>query len=125
MSLVGGAASTILMPAVHSILNEPSQIFFFRTRGPKETNPPREMVEDHWKKFEVEFRVIDGWLKRTGESQKFIAGDALSYVDIELAARVMFIKKVLDVDGSDRWKRVQGWHGEQWAKLVANFQQYE
>jgi len=125
MSIVGGAASTILMPAVHSILNEPSQIFFFRTRGLKQTKPPQEMVEEHWKKLEEAFGVIDRWLKRNGESQKFIAGDAISYVDVALAARVMFIKRVLDVDGSNGWERIQGWHGGRWAGLVADFQQYE
>ena len=133
--LANGAANAIIMPATHKILNEASQSYFYRTKGIEELRLSEEKIDEQWKMFEAGMGVIEGWLKNNGEGQEFIAGDAITYGDIALAARILWYKKVLDDRTLDRsnessneskeWQRIQGWHGGRWAKLVADFKRYE
>ena len=123
-----GVLGRIVMPATHTILNEASQEYFYRTKGIDKLRIPEHELDDHWKKLEVEMGIIDDWLKRNGEGQKFIAGDSITYVDIHLTARLLWMKKVLDgkkAQGSNGWDIIKEWHGGRWARMVAEFEQYE
>jgi len=125
------ALGSIIMPASYDILNEASQSYFYRTKGIEGLKLPEEKMDEQWKKLEAEMGIIDGWLKRNVEGQKFVTGGSISYADIHLVARLLWIKKVFEgkkAQGSkesDGWDIVKGWHGGRWAKLVAEFKQYE
>jgi len=130
------AMRRLIMPATYEILREESQSYFYRTKGIEELRLPEDKVDMQWKMFEAGLGVVDGWLKKNGEGQKFVAGHSISYADITLAARLLRVKKVFDgkkaLDGnshgsteSKEWELVQGWHGGRWARLVAEFKQYE
>ena len=126
----GGPALNFIMPATHTILNEASQGYFYRNKGILALKLPEDKVDEQWKKFEAGMGVIDGWLQCNAEGQKFIAGDAITFADIALAAWVLWHKKVFNGNNQGRgeskeWERIEGWHGGRWAKLVANFEQYE
>jgi glutathione S-transferase len=123
-----GALVRIVKPATHTILNEASQEYFYRTKGIDKFRIPEHELDDHWKKLEVEMGIIDDWLKRNGEGQKFIAGDSIAYIDIHLTARLIRTKKVLESKAQGRsngWDIIKEWHGGRWARMVAEFEQYE
>jgi len=110
------------MPATHKILNEPSQVYFYHTRNLGSINLTQEEMKEQWKKFESGWGVIEGWLKMNEEGQKYMVGDKISFVDIVLASFLLWFKRCFDVDD---WKKIEGWHGGRWAKLLADFKQYE
>jgi hypothetical protein len=116
------ALGRIIMPATHTILNEASQGYFHRTKGIDKLRLPEDKLDDHWKKLEIEMGIIDDWLKRNGEGQKFITGDSIAYVDIHLTSRLLWMKKVLESNG---WDLIKEWDGGRWAGMVAEFEQYE
>jgi glutathione S-transferase len=131
---VGSVLATlgrIIMPATHTILNEASQGYFHRTKGIDKLRIPEDKLDEHWKKFEAEMGIIDDWLKRNGEGQKFITGDSITYADIHLTARLLWIKKVLEGQKEqgdeigNGWDLIKEWHGGRWAGIVAEFEQYE
>jgi glutathione S-transferase len=121
--LMAGAFAPITLPATHSILNEESQDYFYRTKGIEKVKLREDQMDEQWRKFEATLGVIDGWLKMNDDGQKFISGDSISYVAISLAARIMWMKKVLN--GNKGWERIREWHGGRWARLIAEFEQYE
>jgi glutathione S-transferase len=129
-------SNRIIMPASCEILNEASRSYFYRTRNIEGLKIPEDRMDEEWKRFEAGMGEIDKWFKKNGKEQKYVAGNTISYADIVLAARLLWIKKaydgkrVLDRDTQGRreskeWEYIQGWHGGRWAKLVAEFQQYE
>jgi glutathione S-transferase len=126
-----GALLGIIMPATHKILNEGSQEYFYRTKGIEKLTLPEDQLDDQWKKLEAEMGIIDNWLKWNGEGQKFITGDSIAFVDIFLTSYLIYVKKVLEgrkAQGGregDGWDRIKEWHGGRWARMVAEFEQYE
>jgi glutathione S-transferase len=120
LAALGVAEYAIMLPATHKIINAASQEFFWRTKGMAQLN----LEEDNWKKLEDGLGTVDGWLKRKEETQKYIAGDAISFADISLAARLLWPKKVFG-EKSEEWQRISGWHGGRWGGLVEALKEFE
>lgn len=116
------ASQAIVKPATHKILNTASQEYFWRTKGIGEMDPSRSKI-DQWKQFEDGIGSVDGWLKEN-EGQKYVAGGTISFADVMLAARLLWIKKVFG-DGGDEWQTVRSWHGGRWGALIDDLKQYE
>ena len=77
----------------------------------------------HWEGLEKAMGVVKGWLEVDGQERKFFMGDAPTFADMVVGARLMWMKTVLGED-SDEWKTVEKWHGGRWAQLLDDLQPY-
>lgn len=112
-----------MYPETHRSLNAASQEYFYRTKRVANFGAPGPKVED-WKRYKDAMGVIEGWLKKNGENQKYVAGNSITYADIMLAARLQRVRKVFGED-SEEWKGIQEWHQGRWGALIGDFKQYE
>ncbi|KAL4077576.1 hypothetical protein J3A83DRAFT_1617635 [Scleroderma citrinum] len=69
--------------------------------------------DQHWSAMEKAFTVTKTWYDQTGS--KWFMGSTFSYIDVLSAARLFWFKQVLH---DDEWKRLAGWHGGQWERLL-------
>ncbi|KAI0334079.1 hypothetical protein GY45DRAFT_1296000 [Cubamyces sp. BRFM 1775] len=118
----------IVMPVAHQLLNDASKAHFKQHRemilggNMEEWSPLGSSVRaEQFKQLEKGFGQVAQWLDAGGKQRKYFMGDDITFVDIALAARLLWMKRVLG-DDSDEWKSVENWHGGRWARLVAAFE---
>jgi glutathione S-transferase len=116
----------IVLPVTCTILNPVSAAYYRITRearyGKKleELSLPGPQREEHWKSVQNGFGAVAPLL----EGKKFVLGDTISFADVTIVSRVLFIKRLLGAQ-SPEWKAIEGWNGGMWAAHVAKFAEYE
>lgn len=108
-------------------LNEPSYEYFRRTREAsmgklEDIVPEGEKGEKAWKEFEKGMEKVATWFKADGD-KPFVGGDTLRYADIQIAAQLMWAKKVFGKDSKD-WARIKDLDGGRWGRYLQQFDKY-
>lgn len=129
-AFLGHLLPVIVLPNLKQ-LNPCSQGFYRRAReadlGRLEDLAPTAASQDEaWKKVQDGLSKVAKWMERfeDGQEGKFIMGDSMSFVDCIIAARLLWMKKVLG-DKSPQWMQVMTWDGGRWARYIGRFQKYE
>jgi glutathione S-transferase len=112
---------SIILPAAYARLNAASQPYYGKKL--EEVSPMGPERDSHWKKLKDRLDVIDGWLAKVESGQVYIAGDSLSFADIILASRLMWMKRVFGED-SQLWKDVSTWNEGRWDRILST-ERYE
>jgi glutathione S-transferase len=117
----------VILPATYSTLDHYGQEYFRRTREKiyrktlEEFSPVGVVRDGHWKQLKDGLDVADRWLAGTPEG--YLIGNSPLYVDIVLAARLMWMKAVFAED-SKEWKDISGWNGGRWGRTLQMFDKY-
>ncbi|KAI9060509.1 glutathione transferase FuA class [Trametes sanguinea] len=118
----------LVMPIALQRMNDASKEHFKDRRETvfgeniEEWSPPGSAVRaEQWKKLQAGFAQIARWMGAGGKERRFFMGDTITFADIALAGRLMWMKRVLD-DDSEEWKNVERWHGGRWARLIEVFE---
>ena len=77
--------------------------------------------EEYLVAVENEMGKIAKWIEVDGKERKFFMGDTPSYADFLIGAPLENMKKVLG-DESDEWRRIEGWHGGRWGRLLESLE---
>ncbi len=85
-----------------------------------EIYPKGNKQDEEWAKFEKAMGEIDAWMEK---DQKFVMGDSLSAVDLDIAGFLLYWMGTWGVD-SPEWKDVSTWHDGRWGRFVQNVEQY-
>ncbi|KAI8990692.1 hypothetical protein BD414DRAFT_484497 [Trametes punicea] len=118
----------LVMPVVLQRLNDASKAHFKQRREMvfgghiEEWSPPGSAVRaEQWRQLQTGFGRIAQWLAAGGKERKFFMGDYITFADITLAARLMWMKRILGEE-SEEWRDVEKWDGGRWARLVEAFE---
>ncbi|OCH85523.1 hypothetical protein OBBRIDRAFT_300600 [Obba rivulosa] len=124
----------VMMPISCSQLNPRSEAYFRETReerfgpmlGGKLENwaPAGPVREEHWKAVQAGFTKMAGWLSADGNERLFFMGEKLCYMDLVVAAWLVWIKKVLGHDDPE-WLQVEKWDGGRWGRLMQATEKYQ
>ncbi|KAI0357095.1 hypothetical protein OH77DRAFT_1494961 [Trametes cingulata] len=76
-----------------------------------------EKRKEHWEKLKAAFGTIAGWIDGDGIEKTFFMGEKPSFADFVVAARLMWLKKMLGEEDGE-WKAVEKWNDGRWAKLL-------
>lgn len=126
MSLVG-----LVLESTCNNLNPVSAEYFKRTRDQTMGQPFEAWIpqdengrEKLWKEVQAGLDKIAGWFSASGDTGPFVMGDTLTFADIDLASRFIWVKVVLGA-GSDGWKRVAQLNDGRWAQHLQSMEKYE
>ncbi|KAL4075528.1 hypothetical protein J3A83DRAFT_4369686 [Scleroderma citrinum] len=114
-------ALKFLLLRSREILRQPSAEYYTTTREKYfnqtfgELSPEGPERDQHWSALEKGFATVKTWYDKT--DGKWLMGSTFSYADILAASGLFWLKKVLH---DDEWKRVAGWHGGQWGRLLVD-----
>lgn len=108
-------------------LTERSQAFYRPTREARLGKALEDvcMAQD-WVDAEAAFGRLAGWLDANGEGAdaEWVMGvGTVCFADVRVASGLMWAKTTLG-EASAEWKRICGWHGGRWERVVANFGPY-
>ncbi|KAI0366495.1 hypothetical protein BV20DRAFT_971836 [Pilatotrama ljubarskyi] len=93
-------------------------------RVPEEWAPAgSEKRKEHWEKLRKGFGTIAGWMDGDGQETKFFMGEKPSFADFIVAARLMWLKRMLGEE-NEEWKAVEKWDDGRWAKLLENLEEF-
>ncbi|KAJ2915897.1 hypothetical protein MD484_g4523, partial [Candolleomyces efflorescens] len=122
-----------LLPATFPIVLERSREYFRSSREPyfggkklEDVTPTGGEKVAGMKKVEDVLRVFAGWfnanpyeapIELAKDQNPWLMGTEPSYVDLILAAYVMWMKKVWGEE-SEEWKAVKSWNGGKWESLL-------
>ncbi|GJE91649.1 glutathione S-transferase [Phanerochaete sordida] len=113
--------------AVWGCLTEGSRDFYRRTREADIGKPLEELrTEEHWADAEAQFGKLAGWLAANGEGDAgdwVIGRDSVCFADVRVVSGLMWAKMSMGEESED-WKRICGWHGGRWKRIVDNFEPY-
>ncbi|PPR00407.1 hypothetical protein CVT26_009692 [Gymnopilus dilepis] len=114
-------------PIIPSRLSPRSAAYFRRTReaaagkNMEEFTPKGEEGVAQWARFKEGLERVDAWYAKS--SGPFLLGDAPSWADFVVAARVGWCKNIFGEE-SWQWKDIASWHGGRWNALLDNLKQY-
>ncbi|KAI0640076.1 hypothetical protein C8Q77DRAFT_1045841 [Trametes polyzona] len=128
-AVMGGAIAKLVMPSIVDRLNDASKAYFKAAReralgGDMAQWSPRGSAirEEQWKQLGAAFGQIARWLDAGGDKEKkYFFGETPTFADIALAARLIWMKRILG-DDSDEWKRVERWHEGRWVRQIQAFE---
>jgi glutathione S-transferase len=113
----------VFITRVPSILNPRGAEYFIRTRS-EELGEPLAEVEpkgqdrvEVWKRVEVAYRTLYGWLSRS--SGPYFMGNTVSFVDI-----VVYAMAVVFGEDSQEWRDLSLWNDGRWAEFRKSMEQY-
>ncbi|EKM52028.1 uncharacterized protein PHACADRAFT_31807 [Phanerochaete carnosa HHB-10118-sp] len=107
-------------------LNERSQVFYRTTREEDLGMRLEELrTEKGWEDAEAAFGKLADWLAANGEGQDdwVMGGGTICFADLRIVSGLMWAKTTLGEE-SEEWRRICGWHGGKWKRIVENFEQY-
>ena len=87
---------------------------------------PLEQIngEEYWAALETGLGKVDAWLRANGAGRdELFLGDQICFVDTLLAGLLNWVRILCGEDSVD-WKRITGWHGGKWDRIVKNFDIY-
>ncbi|KAI0031379.1 hypothetical protein K488DRAFT_79085 [Vararia minispora EC-137] len=119
--------SPLMMERVWMQLSLPSQAYFRKTREamfrkPLEELCPAAEAPALWKNLEKALDRINNYMA-SGQGP-FIGGKSMTYADVMMAGWFVWIKRIYGPE-SPEWRRVEGWHGGRWGRLMAEFAKIE
>ena len=80
--------------------------------------------EEQWKALQDELAKVAEWLSANGEGKDMLfLGEKVTFADIQLAAALKWGRTITGEDSAE-WKRIAGWHGGKWEKLIQFFEKY-
>ena len=83
-------------------------------RGPKETR------DVEWDKVKDSVGALDAFMK---EGDTWVMGNTPSFADFVMASSILTIR-ILYGEDSKEWKRIMGWHGGRWERLMVAVEKY-
>lgn len=115
----------IMLAPIHGVLTSRSAEYFRRTREEMFGKRLEELGrEEDWTSLKTALTKVDSWLSENGPGNDLLMmGDRVSFVDLQLAAFIMWVRVVCRED-SEQWKRIASWHGGRWQRLVEYFDKY-
>lgn len=119
----------IIMPTLvykwWASLSDASKPFFQLTREDEFHNKLENVsTEQDWKNTEEAFAKFDLYLKANGEGKdELFLGDQICAVDIQLASVLMWAQIIFGEDSAE-WKRICGWNGGKWKRVLERFSQW-
>lgn len=129
LSIVGETVSyPLLMIAVARTSAALSLRSAAHFRGEKEGDLKKPLEElgsdEHWVALEKGLGKLDTWLSANGPGQdeRFL-GDKMCFCDVQLAALLTWTRIACGKDSED-WKRITGWHGGKWKRIMEAFEKY-
>ena len=116
----------IAVAAVCKILPERSAEFFRTTREANHGKKLEDVLGDtEWQAAETGFTQLNKFLSANGAgADELVMGDQVSFADIQIASTLMWVKRSLG-ENSEEWKRVSGWNGGKWKRIVDRLSPYE
>lgn len=99
---------------------------YFRTTREVIFGAPLEQLgkEEYWVTLEANLGKLDAWLSANGTGQdELLLGDKVCFSDVQVAALFIWTRIVCGEDSAD-WKRIAGWHGGKWKRIVEYFDKY-
>lgn len=116
----------LLLRMSHDLLNPVSQQYFRATREAffgKPIEALSDNAEEQWKTFQERWTKLAAWYAKNG-SGPYIAGDQLTYGDINIGVWFVWYGKLVGRD-SEHWRNMLTWDEGRWSKLSDVLQQYE
>nr|4LMV_A Chain A, Glutathione transferase [Phanerodontia chrysosporium]4LMV_B Chain B, Glutathione transferase [Phanerodontia chrysosporium]4LMV_C Chain C, Glutathione transferase [Phanerodontia chrysosporium]4LMV_D Chain D, Glutathione transferase [Phanerodontia chrysosporium]4LMV_E Chain E, Glutathione transferase [Phanerodontia chrysosporium]4LMV_F Chain F, Glutathione transferase [Phanerodontia chrysosporium] len=83
--------------------------------------------EERWQQLEAGLGKFKGYLERNGAGNDLLlmgTQGGITYSDVQIASLFVWAKVVWG-EGSEKWKRLMGFHGGKWAQFCAQFAEYE
>ena len=81
--------------------------------------------DEEWQAAEKGFTQLDKFFAANGPAlDELVMGDQVSFADIQIASTLMWVKRSLG-ENSEEWKRVSGWNGGKWKRIVNRLSPYE
>ena len=77
--------------------------------------------EEQLAAVENELGKVAKWMEVDGKERRFFMGDTPSYADFMIGSPLENMKKVLG-DESEEWRRIEGWHGGRWGRLLESLE---
>lgn len=118
-----------ILASIAPALPPRSRTYFRTTREAKFGKPLEQIcvgeeLEGKWAAAEAGLGKVAAWLSTNGPGKdELFLGDRVSYVDIQVTSILIFVKVILGEDTAG-WKRVAGWHGGKWKRLLEYFDQW-
>lgn len=116
----------VVVCAVANQLPERSQVYFRTTREESLGMKLEDVAgEKEWENVETSFAALDKVLSANGKGMdELMMGDKVCYADIQIVSGLLWAKAALG-EGSEEWKKIIGWNGGKWARILHRFSQYE
>ncbi|KAK7682716.1 hypothetical protein QCA50_014099 [Cerrena zonata] len=83
-----------------------------------------ESKMNKWNEARDGFDKIAGWFEKSGNNGSFVMGDTITYADIDLVSRLIWVKIVMGEE-SEAWVRIAQWNGGRWQQHLKLMQKYE
>ncbi|KAH7914649.1 hypothetical protein BJ138DRAFT_1143299 [Hygrophoropsis aurantiaca] len=107
-----------ILVATEKHLNPISVEYFARTKPAaygKDWEGLKETWNEDWAQMKAGLNTVSGWYEKTGG--KWLMGDIFSYADMIVAARILWLKQVLD---EADWNELSSWNNGKWTELLAD-----
>lgn len=80
--------------------------------------------EEYWVAAEKALGKVLEYIEANGEGKDgLLMGDKVCFADFALVGNFVWVRVILGEDSAG-WKRIEGWHGGKWARLLARFEKY-
>lgn len=116
----------ILLSRICGSLNEPSAVYFRKTREEAFGKTLEELnTEEMWQKFEQALERLKGYYDANGAGKDLLLmGDRVSFCDLQIASLFVWAKVITGEDSQD-WKRIIAFQNGKWVKFMEQFRAYE
>lgn len=116
----------ILISRVCGSLNEPSAVYFRKTREEAFGKTLEELnTEEMWQKLEQALERLKGYFEANGAGKDLLLmGDRVSFCDLQIASLLVWARVVAGEDSQD-WKRIISFQDGRWVKFMEQFKAYE
>lgn len=88
--------------------------------------PTAASADETWKSVQDGLSKVAKWMGSAPNDQErsFFMGDAPTFADFVIAARLVWMKRVLGHD-SERWKQLMSWDDKRWERFMEKIEKYE
>ena len=102
-----------------------SQEYFRSTREVYFGKPLEQLGgNEDWAALEAGLGKVQGWLSANGAGKdELFMGDKVCFSDLQLAGFLIWARIIFGEDSAD-WKRIAGWHGGKWKRIVEFFDKF-
>lgn len=129
-NVIGALFHAVAIPTAKSFTPVGSE-YFLKTRVDNfgeafkvSENPPPEQVAQVWKQLEGGLSLVSSWWDAGESNGPFITGESLTFGDTVIAGLLIWARVTFGED-SQEWKKIAGWNGGRWGRLLKALEKYE